>query len=351
MTLEQMNKAGYSQTESEIKRFNNLIAKQYKKALDDIRKDIQDLYNKITGDLTPAQVAKKIEDNPAWYHTQAMKFGRLTSLQKKVQKQYIKASIAAGNMTVESSKMAITNNFYAQQFSIDFASGKMLSFSILNPKVVEMSVLGGKVWDQIGKKYGKPGAYIPKYGTLTEVILDNRKKDLVKIRNAITQGLIQGKSYSKTAKDVKDVLDTSTSNAIRIVRTESARNMNAGAYAAHNVALSKGVPVRRKAVETLDDRTRSQSRSIDGQLTDDNDQFTYPGGLKVDIIGNSGIPAYDINERGRSVEIIEGIDQDERRGRDPLTGKSEVMSYKNYDEWMKSNGFGKNQTGRWVYRG
>jgi len=352
MNFLELQQSGFDKTEAGLKKFNTLLAKEYKKSLDSIRGDLQVLYNKITGDLSPAEIALAMKSNPAWYYTQALKFDRLQALQKKVQTEFIKASIAAGNMTVESSKMAITNNFYSQQFALDFAYPKALSFTVLNPKVVEVSVLGTpEAWNKISKKiYGKPAAYIPKYGTLSSILTKNRKADLIKIQSAITQGLIQGHSYTKTAGAVKDVLGSTTSQAITILRTEGARNMNSGAYASHNIGVSKGVPVRRMAVETLDTRTRQQSQSIDGDYADENDQFHYPGGLLVDIIGNSGVAKYDINERGRSVEIIEGEEPTERRGRDPVTGKNSVMSYKNYDTWAEENGLTKNATGRWVLK-
>ncbi|MDA3939811.1 MAG: phage minor head protein [Spirochaetia bacterium] len=359
MTLEAMGKEGYDRTAAGMKQFNTMLAKEYKKSLDNIRADLQILYNKITGDLSPSEVAANIKANPSWFYSQANKFDRLTTLQKKIQTQFIKASIAAGNMTVEASKTAITNNFYAQRFALDFASPVKMSFAVLNPVIVEVSVLGTpKVWnelakqvsDRLSKTYGSIGAYQPKYGSLSSILTKNRIADLNKIKSAVTQGLIQGKSYAKTAKDIKKILGSTTAQSMAIIRTESSRNMNAGAYASHNVAVSQGLDVQRMAIETLDTRTRAQSQSIDGQLTDKNDQFTYPGGLKVDIIGNSGVAAYDIQERGRAIEVIDGQPPGTRRGRDPVTQKTDIMSFKNYDEWAKDNGLVKNKTGRWVVK-
>jgi len=359
MTLEEMGLSGFTQTEKEIKQFNTLLAKEYKKALDSIRADIQKVYNKVIGDNSPAQLAAILKEQPAWLYTESAKFDRLSGLQKKVQTQFIKASIAAGNMTVESSKLAITNNFYKQQFALDFASPVKLSFTVLNPKVVEISVLGTpKVYqgivkatkERLDKVYGDITKYQAKHGTLVDVILNNRKAQLAKIQSSITQSLIQGKSYTQTAKDVKGIMDSTASQAIRIVRTESGRNMNSGAFASHNVALSQGLDIKRMAIETLDDRTRGQSQFIDGTMTDENDQFTYPRGLKVDIIGNSGVAAYDINERGQSIEIIDDQAPETRTGRNPVTGVNEQMSFKDFNTWAKENGMVQNSTGRWVLK-
>ena len=359
MTLAELNESGFKSTQSEIKRFNTLLAQQYKTALDQIRQDIRSVYDKVIGQRSPAQVAALLKEEPAWLWVQANKFDRLQALQKKVQTQFIKASIAAGNMTVESSKMAITNNFYKQQFAVMFANASPvnLSFTVLNPAVVEVSVLGTpSVWkkigqdaaDRIGKKFGDLSRYQPKHGTLTSTILNNRIKDLQKIQTSITQGLIQGKGFAQTAKDVKNVLDTSASSALRIVRTESMRNMNAGAFANHNQSVSQGLEMQRQILSVLDDRTRAQSQTVDAQISDENDQFHYPGGLIVDFPGNTGVASIDINDRETVIEIIEDQSPELRRGRDPLTGKNEIMSFKNYPEWMKSKGFSQNKTGRWT---
>ena len=361
MTLSEMNEAGYKQTAKELKKFNNMVAGEYKKALDTIRKDIQKVYDKVVGDRSPAELAAILKEQPAWLFTEASKFNRLTNLQKKVQSEYVKASIRAGNMTVESSKLAITNNFYRQQYALDFANKTPvnLSFTVLNPKVVEVSVLGrGKTIagivkatrERIEAKYGSLSKYQPKHGTLISTILNNRQKDINKIQTAITQGLIQGKSYTQTAKDVKKALDGSASQALTVVRTESARNMNSGNYASHNIAKSQGLNLKRQDIEVLDDRTRQQSQETDGQITDKNDQWTFPGGIKVDIIGNSGIAEYDINERGASIEIIDGQSPDTRTGRNPLTGKTETMDFKDFSAWAKDNGMVQNASGRWVVK-
>jgi len=361
MTLSELNEAGFSSTQNEIKRFNSLLAKQYKTALDQIRTDIGEVYDKVIGNRSPAQVAALLKEEPAWLYVQANKFDRLQALQKKVQTEFIKASITAGNMTVESSKMAITNNFYRQQFSVMFANASpvSLSFTVLNPAVVEVSVLGTPtVWNKLGKqvadkiaeKYGTLGAYQPKYGTLSSILTKNRRAQLDKIQTSITQGLIQGKSFTQTAKDVKNVLDSTASQALRVVRTESMRNMNAGAFANHNQAVSQGLEIQRQILSVLDDRTRVQSQTVDTRIENEDGFFVYPGGLLVSFPGNSGVAAYDINDRETVAGIIDGQSPELRRGRNPISGKNEIMSFKDYPTWMKDNGFTQNKTGRWTLK-
>ena len=355
-----MNEKGFKDTQAEIKRFNTLIAAEYRKAMDEINRDIRQVYDRIIGGRSYSEVAQLLKEQSSWLYAQANKFDRLQSLQKKIQTEYIKASIKAGNMTVEASKTAITNNFYRQQYSIAFASDIQLSFSVLNPKVVEVSVLGtprvwktlqAKVLKSIEKKYGNLTAYQAKYGgTLSSLLAKNRKVDIAKLQSALNQGLIQGKSYTKTVKDIKTVLKSSTYQAMRVVRTESNRNMNAGAYAAHNVALSEGLELTRVILATLDSRTREQSQRVDDMQEDENGMFHYPGGVLVEFPGNTGNPAWDINDRETVIETLEGERPEQRTGRNPLTGESEIMNYTDYDNWMSNNGMAQNGTGRWMIK-
>ena len=382
MTLEQLNESGYQNTEKTLEKFgfttadpdtlkaqrikaNSLIAKSYKKALDNIRDDIQKLYNKVTAKFTPAQLGEILKTNPAFLYTESLKFDRLQALQKKIQTEFIKASIRAGNMTIEASKTAITNNFFAQQFSVIFAnrSPVNLSFTVLNPAVVQMSVIGSpQVWQQlkekldtkariaIGDKFGNITLYQPKKGSLSSTIIKNRTKNLAALQNTLTQGLIKGQSFQQTAKDVKKILNGSASQALIVVRTESMRNMNAGAFANHNQAVSQGIEMQRQILSVLDDRTRPQSQTVDTRIENEDGFFIYPGGLLVSFPGNSGVAAFDINDRETVANIIDGQSPELRKGRNPLTGKNEVMSFKSYPDWMADNGFTQNKTGRWVVK-
>lgn len=358
-TLEQMGLEGFDLTAKEVKALEPIIIKEYQTALTAINKDLRKIYDKIIGDRTPSQLAALIKANPAFLFTEAAKFNRLTALEKTVRDIYLKTSLRAANQTVEAGKLSTINNFFRQQFALNFASIEPLSFAVLNPAVVEASVLGTtKIWDDLTKAvqdridntFGNPVQYVPRHGTLSATLIKNRASDLASIKTAINQGLIQGKSFTQTAKDVKKVLDGSASQALRVVRTESGRNINSGMFASTNQARSQGLDVRRQIISVLDDRTRSQSQQVDLRLEDDDGFFTYPGGLLVAIPGNSGVASIDINDRERTIDIIDGQEPDTRIGRNPLTGINETMTFKDFDTWAKDNGMVQNKTGRWILK-
>lgn len=370
MTLEAMQELSTERTEALIGAWNwdkdvdpvpigisKQITDQYKKAYLDINKSLDTIRNKFLIGVKPEN-----------YYNEIVKFNRLASLKSQIATIYNEAAGKAGLLQVESSTLAISNKYYENMYSVNWFSADAFKgvtdfqyFAVLNKATIESSVLGTpKVWDSLStaqKKSLKP--LFPKHGTLIKTLNDNRVKDLLLLQDVITQGLLKGKSSVKTAKDlekvftdiasdVKERMEVSASNALRIARTEGARNMNSGAFANTQAAIDAGLELKRKAIETLDSRTREQSHFIDDEEVGGDEPFNYPGGLKVMIIGNSGVAEYDINERGRSIDIVPGTPPGKRTGRDPATGEHLEATFKNMDDWMKKNGLTFNKSGRIV---
>jgi hypothetical protein len=348
MTLEQLQQTARDRTEAVIGIDGKRPTKMAKQLTDEYKAAYLAMDEQLKAIHTKFLSGVKPED----YYNEILKFQRLEKLQKQIAAEYNRAARAAGLQQTHISKVAISNTYYQNMYALNWFSGieQKQFFTVLNPKIIEVSVFGTpEVWKQIKnsqKAALKP--YQAKYGTLAEVLQGNRRSDLRRINQAITQSLIQGNSYTKTTKALKDIMNTSANNALRIVRTESGRNMNSGAYANTQAAIDSGVGVGRMAVETLDDRTRAQSAAIDGQITQGLDPFIYPGGLRVDIIGNSGVAKYDINDRGRSIDLVEGLEPDARSGIDPATGEKGIANYQNFGEWADDSGLRVNRFGEIV---
>ena len=369
-TLEQMQEISTERTEQLIGAWNwdkdgnpipiglsKQITDQYKKAYLDINKSMEKIRTKVLKGVKPEN-----------YYNELVKFNRLSSLKAQIATIYNEAAGKAGLLQVESSSLAISNKYYENMYSVNWFSAEAFKgvkdfqyFAVLNNKTIQSSVLGTpKVWDSLSKQQKKAlKPLFPKHGTLIKTLNDNRKKDLLKLQEVITQGLLKGRSSVKTAKDlqkvftdiagdVKERMQVSASNALRIARTEGARNMNSGAFANTQEAIDAGLELKRKAIETLDSRTRSQSHFIDDQEVPGDEPFNYPGGLQVMIIGNSGVAEFDISERGRAIDLIPGTPAGKRTGRNPVTGKIEKATYDNFDDWMKTHNLKYNKSGRIV---
>jgi hypothetical protein len=220
--------------------------------------------------------------------------------------------------------------------------------------------------------YGDVSLYKSKSATLLELLKTNQTKELLKIQNSITQGLLQGKGYIKLAEDIKNIIGTvaikngeitvsgAMSNAMRIIRTESNRTMNAGHYANSKYLDSIGLDVKRRLVSVLDNRTRGQSARMDGQEVGVDEPFKYPGGVTAMYPGTTGVANYDINDRERWIDVIDGNEPEIRTGRNPIEflsngeknpdfGKTETFTYKDFKSWSSENGLKRNKYGELLF--
>ena len=340
MTLSEMQATATKRTEAIIgawtKQPTGMIEKSieaYKKAYEDIDKKLQKVILTLDG------VAPENRMN------ELIKYNRLSNLKKEAKAAYdAAAKINASNQALMS-RTAITNKYYGNMYSVNWLTEDY--FKYIDQKAVEVSIFGTpEVWDSI-KTANAPKymPYQPQYGTLIDILTKNRTEDILKLNAAITQGLIQGTSYAKVSKEIKSILNTSANKSLRIARTEGNRNLNAGAFANTQAALESGIEMQRQYVATLDTRTREQSGSMDGQTVNADEPFTYPNGVQTMIVGNSGVPRYDINDRCTSIDIIPGFEPTLRRGRDPVTGENEIISYKSFDDWIKEKGLKYNKSG------
>jgi hypothetical protein len=318
------------------------LLSSYQQAFKEIDAQIKEIHLKLLSGIPQAD-----------YYNEMVKYGRFESLQKQIATAYSTAAKQAGLAQVEISKTAISNVYYQNMYSVNWFSGleKKEYFAVLNTKAVEVSVFGTpKVWAGI-EKSAREGllAYQPQHGTLLETLTSNKVKDLSKLRQITTQALIQGKSYTKTAKEIKDLLDITMNNAVRIARTESGRNMNAGSYANTLEAVNAGVELKRRYIAAFGLGTRQQSGSMDGQEVPPDKPFVYPNGKTVSfIVGNSGVAKYDVNDRCTAIDVLEEFPPDQRKAKNPTTGEIEEATYKDFDQWMDAKKLKYNKSGRIV---
>jgi hypothetical protein len=351
MTLSELQQTAKERTEAIIGAWTDRPTGQTKVLIDNYRA----AYNEID-ELLKNTYAKFLTGiPPEGYYNEIIKFNRLNNLNKQIKKMYDDAAKKAGLTQIEISKTGISNQYYGNMYSVNWFSGtqNLEYFTPLNPAIAKVSVFGTpEVWKDIkAKDRGALKPYLPKNGTVINTLRGNRTKDLLKLQQSITQAMLQGKSYTNLSNDIKKILNTTANNAVRIARTEGIRNMNSGALANTQAAIDAGVEVGREVVEVMDDRTRSQSASIDGQRQKGDDPFVYPGGLLVDIIGNSGVAEYDINERGSSVDYVEGIKPNTVEGVNPATGNPGDANMRAFNQWMEQNDLKWSDTGRIISKG
>ena len=246
-----------------------------------------------------------------------MKGKRLDKLEKSISSEASKLYTRTNETTKEAVKDAFQDSYYRTGWTMETGAGVSLSFEVLNPDVVKAAALNP--YDRI---------------TWPERMKANTEVMVRQIREEITRGIVQGKSYDQTARAITERINVGASKAKRIVQTETGRAQSQGTQAAFEKASQEGLLFKKVWVSSLDVRTRDKHRSLDGQKVEPDQPFTY-GGMTAMYPRGWGVPEMDVNCRCTHRAEIEGMEPESRRARNPVTGKNEVISNMTYDEWYE----------------
>lgn len=284
MTWLEMQKEAAARTLDEIKVLECEMLLAYKKAIKNIDTLLADQYAKLSS-------AK-----PADYYNEMMKYKRLETLLDSVRAEYTAAAKEAAKYIGVSSEIALQSMYYKRLYSASWLDDyPEISVGVIPKALIDIAVYSrDTLWTkQLQKRFGDLSDYYPQSGTLSQLLKNHATKDLQLLADALTQGFAAGKSYTGMLDAVKDVLGRqmikdgaytytgAMANALRIIRTEATRTMNAGAHAADVDLDNQGLPVQKMWMATLDGVTRDTHREMDGETVDIDKPFSnglmYPG--------------------------------------------------------------------------
>lgn len=153
------------------------------------------------------------------------------------------------------------------------------------------------------------------------------------IAREITRGVATGLTFEDIARNVSNVSKAPMSRAKTVARTEGHRVQQASAYDAQKEAKNKGADVVKQWDGTLDGRTRSTHRKLDGQLREVDEPFEMDG-KKAMFPGGFGDPAEDCNCRCASLTRARwGLDKSELKTlkeRAKFFGLDKTESFKDF---------------------
>lgn len=152
-----------------------------------------------------------------------------------------------------------------------------------------------------------------------------------KATDIIRNGLIMGESYSDMARKITEETGALQRQAMTIVRTEGGQLRSEGRLRGQREAVNLGIDLKKRWVSTLDSKTRSTHRSLDGQVRDIDDMYESIAGNRGLAPNLFGVVDEDVNCRCESVVEIEGIPPTVRR--DNIT--RDTIPYTTYNEWYR----------------
>jgi hypothetical protein len=192
----------------------------------------------------------------------------------------------------------------------------------------------------------------------------SRNVDIEQIYTTIVSGIEQGLSLPNINKDLdialgyrdssgkwiakKELRKGQTYRTTRTLRTEILR-MRSTAETDQWINQQPIVESKLQLIETLDDRTRSQSANMDGQIANKEGKFKFPDISDPRFAHRSGNPAFDINDRATTITLDPDFPPESRIERDPVTGKNKVVPYKDFKTYAGEKGLVKNKYGQYLF--
>ncbi len=292
-----------SKNETQIVKAEKSLAAEYRAAYKSISVKLAELYEKMG---EPPSLAE------------ARRFGRLETLQKAIAAEYRALTKKGIETTEETSTDSFLDGAYGTRWAYDQATGVAIDWPVLSTNAIKASVYE----KQDGKDFK---ARFKEWAN----------EDYRRMNTQITQGLIKGYGYAKTAKALRGEISKSAYEAMRIVRTESGRAYTQGHLETYDEARRAGVKARKRWVATLDTRTRDPHAALDGTYADEEGLF-HMDGESAEGPGLFGDPGLDINCRCRVVEEIEGFEPEFRR----IRGEG-IVEMQTFAQWASGRGWSK----------
>lgn len=183
-----------------------------------------------------------------------------------------------------------------------------------------------------GKKLGiKPPKEVDTLTELSRVSLKSNKVILKNnVRKALSQAVAQEEGINGVSSRIRKTLEKNINSVLATTRTETTRAANEASISAMAKA-SKTIPMKKRWVAVLDDRTRASHARIDGEVRNVGERFSnglmYPG-------DPAGPPEQIMNCRCRLEDVVEGFKTKEAY--QGIEGVDPSVIFDTYETWTKN---------------
>lgn len=266
-------------------------------ALRDIRTEMAAIFDRFAdsdGNLTRAEMTKA---------------NRLATAERSIVRELKPALVANVETMRRLHPEQYEAAFFRYAWAIDQTGGVRLDYGRLNIRAITASLRTADYTEALRR-----------YTTVAQI----------RIRQAISNGLIRGQGFRAMMDDLRRALGMTRGDAFRIIRTEGMRAANAGTIEAFDRAREEGVRGDIVWVATIDGRTRDQHISTDGQVRGDDGVFNLPNGdTGVAPLAPTLSAENTVNCRCTTRFEIEGYEPALRRTRD-----AGLIPQQTFSEWQ-----------------
>lgn len=310
----------------------NRIKKIYEQAYKNIDQEINRVYknySKETGlDIQKLkELLTKKETDKVWKtlkrqgldkyikNNYKSRISRLEQIQAQI---YAKAKLIYSKEELEQTmcyKAVINESYYKAVYDTQMGTGYDFGFNRIDNNVT--TALLNEKWS--GKNYSE------RIWGNTDILAES-------VSQIVGAGILSGQSIQKTSKQIRDRFKVGKYYSERLVRTETNHfNNEADAMAYEEMGIDKYV-----FVATLDNRTSAICQSMDNKI------FKY----KDKEVGTNFPPLHpNCRSKTRGYLGKETEKNLQRRARNPITGKSEIIDNISYKDWLKQYNIDSNKNG------
>lgn len=293
------------------------------------------------------QVTIKAEDNAEYFqqYNRAEKFA--TETNETLRPEYIK-------------KDAFSRKSYIDEYPTSYIESL---YTVINQGIKDNYLV--KLPKYTEQQFKKATNYPLSKLMNTAKMKNARSLDIEQVYTSIVSGVEQGLSLKninrqldidlgfrdpQTGKWIGDVTDRKGQiyKSQRILRTEIGR-MRATAETDQWINQQEILPSKLQLVEVLDNRTRSQSARMDGQIANEEGKFLFPND-NYSYAHRSGVAKWDINDRSTVVTLDPDYPANKRIQRDPKTNENSVKPYQNFEQYAKDNNLTRNIYGELLFK-
>ena len=286
-----MSDRGHELTEELLEELEGEIKDEYKKALADVEKKLQDYLEKTEKGrleqkalLDAGQITKKQYDDWVYRHTMVGK--RWEATRDALAADLVHADATAQGLIRGKMPDVFALNMNYATYQVENGGGIDTGFVLYNRDTA--AYLLGDQRELMPGPSAKKSAQI------------RANKDMQwnkqHIQSAVLQGVLQGESPYDVAARLRQVGQMDASASIRYARTMTTSAQNAGRYQAYRRARDLGVELTIEWQATLDGRTRHKHRMMHGQRREVDEPFVVDG-IKILYPAEGGPGGSDIPQR------------------------------------------------------
>lgn len=237
-----------------------------------------------------SQLKGKMKDFEEWYSKENEKWKKLVADGDKTQEDYdkwLKDQAATSRLWRERVDDMAADLTHAGEISAAIVNGTLPEIYAENYNWGTYEIEHGTTIETAYTLYDRDTVYqlirngdIP-YPQASVDVPKDKRWNRQHLASAITQGILQGESIHDISKRLLTVATMSSASAVRAARTCVTAAENSGRIDSYKRAEGLGISIKKEWLATLDTRTRTSHRHLDGEKVEVGEKFSnglsFPG--------------------------------------------------------------------------